>query len=73
MPLGEVTGEVVANVTSVRYSDMGGGQTKAEIDVAGEAKGRAPGRVAGTFTIIRSSTDSARPTERATNPVLDAK
>jgi hypothetical protein len=61
MPLGEVLGEVVGKVTSVRYSDLGGGQTKAEIDATGEAKGRAPGHVAGTFTVIRSGSDPARP------------
>jgi hypothetical protein len=61
MPLEEVLGEVAAKVTSVRYSEIGGGQTKVEVDVAGEAKGMAPGHVAGTFTIIRSGSDSARP------------
>ena len=61
MPLGEVLGEVAAKVTSVRYSDIGGGQTKVEVDVAGEAKGMVPGHVVGTFTIIRSSSDQARP------------
>jgi hypothetical protein len=40
---------------------MGAGQTKAEIDVTGEAKGTAPGHVAGTFIIIRSGSDPARP------------
>jgi len=61
MPLGEVLGEVVGKVTSVRYSDMGSGQTKAEIDATGEAKGMAPGHVAGTFTVIRSSSNPAGP------------
>lgn len=61
MPLGEVLAEVVSKVTSVRYSDIGGGQTKAEVDASGDAKGMVVGRVTGTFTIIRSSSEPARP------------
>jgi hypothetical protein len=61
MPLGEALGEVASKVTSVRYSDIGGGQTKVEVDISGEVKGMATGHIVGTFTIIRSGSDPARP------------
>lgn len=60
MPLGEVLAEVAAKVTSVRHSDIGGGQTKIEVDMAGEVKGMVTGHTAGTFCVIRGS-DQARP------------
>jgi hypothetical protein len=60
MPLGEVFAEAVSNVTSVRYTDIGGGQTKIEIDVRGEVKGRVNGVTSGTFSVIRGS-DPAKP------------
>ena len=61
MPLGEVFAESAVKVTSVRYSDLGGGQTKIEVDVAGEVKGTVTGHTGGTFTVIRSGSDMTRP------------
>ena len=51
MPLGNVLGELVAKVTSVRISDVGGGQRRIEIDSTGEVKGQIPGQAFGTTTI----------------------
>ncbi len=39
MPLGNVLGEFVGKVTSVRISELGGGQRRLEIDSTGEARG----------------------------------
>lgn len=51
MPLGNVLGEVVAKVTSVRISDLGGGQRRIEIDSTGEVKGQVPGQGFATMII----------------------
>ena len=60
MPLGEVFAEVTAKVTSVKYSDHGVGQTKIEVNVAGEVKGTVTGHTGGTFTVIRTGNDMTR-------------
>jgi len=51
MPLGNVLGEVVAKVTSVRITDLGGGQRRVEIDSTGEVKGQVPGQGFATMII----------------------
>jgi hypothetical protein len=51
MPFGAVLGEVVAKVTSVRVSELGGGQRRTEIDSTGEVKGQVPGQGFSTLII----------------------
>jgi hypothetical protein len=51
MPLGNVLGEVVAKVTSVRISELGGGQRRLEIDSTGEVKGQVPGQAFATMIV----------------------
>ena len=51
MPLGNVLGEVTAKVTSVRITDLGGGQRRVEIDSTGEVKGQVPGQGFATMII----------------------
>jgi hypothetical protein len=51
MPLGNVLGEVVAKITSVRISELGGGQRRIEIDSTGEVKGQVPGQGFATMIV----------------------
>ena len=51
MPLGNVLGEFVGKATSVRITDLGGGQRRLEIDSTGEAKGQVPGQIFSTMTV----------------------
>jgi hypothetical protein len=51
MPLGNVLGEIAGKVTSVRITDLGGGQVRLEIDGTGEAKGQVPGQIYSTMTV----------------------
>ena len=51
MPLGNVLGEFVGKVTSVRISDLSGGQRRIEIDSTGEVKGQVPGQTFGTMIV----------------------
>jgi hypothetical protein len=51
MPLGNVLGEFVGKATSVRISDLGGGQRRLEIDSTGEAKGQVSGQIFGTMVV----------------------
>jgi hypothetical protein len=60
MPLGNVLGEFTVKAMSVRHSDMGGGQVRVEIDLAGEGTGQLPGQHVGTLTLIVGS-DPNRP------------
>jgi len=51
MPLGNVLGEFAGKATSVRITDLGGGQRRLEIDSTGEAKGQVPGQIFSTMTV----------------------
>jgi hypothetical protein len=70
MPLGNVLGEVVAKVTSVRISDLGGGQRRLEIDSTGEVKGQVPGQ--GFATMIVEGITGQTVTYTTTATVLAA-
>jgi hypothetical protein len=51
MPLGNAFGEAVGKVTSVRISELSGGQRRTEIDITGEIKGQVPGQAFTTLVI----------------------
>ena len=51
MPFGTALGEVTAKVTSVRISELGGGQRRTEIDSTGEVKGQVPGQAFATMIV----------------------
>jgi len=51
MPFGNVLGEVTAKITSVRISELGGGQRRLEIDSTGEVKGQVPGQAFATMIV----------------------
>jgi hypothetical protein len=51
MPLAESLGEFSFKATSLKPTDLGGGQTKVEITFAGEVAGQVPGQHFGTLTV----------------------
>ncbi len=51
MPFGNALGEVVAKMTSVRITDLGGGQRRLEVDSTGEVKGQVPGQGFATMVV----------------------
>lgn len=51
MSLGDVLGEFTGKVTSVRITDLGGGQRRLELDATGEAKGQVQGQIFSTMTV----------------------
>jgi len=51
MPLGTALGEVTAKITSVRISELGGGQRRTEIDSTGDVKGQIPGQAFATLVV----------------------
>src|SRR5262245_33222071 len=51
MPLGNVLGEFTAKILSIRQSDLGGGQVRVEIDVAGEGTEQGLGQVISTMVM----------------------
>jgi hypothetical protein len=61
MPFGNSLGEFVFKMTSVRQTDLGGGQLRIEADFAGEVSGEAPGNHYGTLTATVGSEDPTRP------------
>jgi hypothetical protein len=61
MPLAEGLGEFVLKVMSVRQTDIGGGQIKLEVDLAGEVKGEISGQSFGTLTVITSDPNRPAP------------
>ncbi|MBI3302669.1 MAG: hypothetical protein HYZ72_11445 [Deltaproteobacteria bacterium] len=60
MPLGNVLGEFTLKVMSVRQSDIGGGQVRIEVDLAGEGTGQLPGQNIGTLAVVVGG-DTNRP------------
>lgn len=52
MPLGNVLGEFTLKVMSVRHSEMGGGQVRIEVDLAGEGTGQILGQHIGTLAVV---------------------
>jgi hypothetical protein len=60
MPLGNVLGEFILKAMSVRQSEIGGGQVRLEVDLAGEGTGQLPGQNIGTLTVTVGS-DPTRP------------
>jgi hypothetical protein len=60
MPLAESLGEFTFKATSVKPTDLGGGQTKIEITFGGEVSGPVPGQHFGTLTVIAGA-DVSRP------------
>jgi hypothetical protein len=58
MPFGNSLGEFVFKMTSVRQTDLGGGQVRVEADFAGEVTGEAPGNHYGTLTATVSSKEA---------------
>ena len=60
MPLGNVLGEFTLKVMSVRHSDIGGGQVRIEVDLAGEGTGQILGQHIGTLAVVVGG-DSSRP------------
>jgi hypothetical protein len=62
MPLGDVLGEFTLKVMSVRHTDLGGGQVRLEVDLAGEGTGQLPGQHVGTLTAtVASNPDRPAP------------
>ena len=62
MPLGNNIAEFVLKMTSVRQTDLGGGQRQLEIDYAGEVSGLGAGNHYGTLTaVFNENDDPARP------------
>ena len=61
MPLGNGLGEFVLKATSVRHSDLGGGQTRIEVDFNGESKGQLTGLALGTLTVTVSASTMHTP------------
>ena len=61
MPFGKSIGGFAGKVTSIRHSDIGGGQRKLESDLAGEATGTAPGNHYGTLTLVVGSDGLVNP------------
>jgi hypothetical protein len=57
MPLAESLGEFSFKATSVKPTDLGGGQTKIEITFAGEVAGQVPGQHFGTLTVTAGAID----------------
>jgi hypothetical protein len=55
MPLAESLGEFAYKATSVKPTDLGGGQTRIEITYAGEVTGQVPGQHFGTLTVTVSA------------------
>ncbi len=49
MPLGNVMGEFTVNITSLKQTELGGGQIRIEIDAAGEATGQISGQNIASF------------------------
>jgi hypothetical protein len=70
MPLGNVLGEVTAKVTSVRISELGGGQRRIEIDSVGEVKGQVPGQ--GFATMVIEGVPGQAVTYTSTGTILAA-
>ena len=62
MPLGTVLGEFQLKATSIRQTDIGGGQVRIEGDYTGEGAGALPGQNIGTLTVtIGSDPTRTRP------------
>jgi hypothetical protein len=72
MSLGTVLGEFQAKATTVRQTDLGGGQVRFEIDLAGESSGRVPGQSIGTMTVTAGD-DPTRPNPWSYTGMLLAK
>jgi len=72
MSLGTVLSEFQSKATTVRQTDIGGGQVRVEIDLAGESSGRVPGQNIGTMTITAGS-DATRPNPWSYTGTLLAK
>ena len=70
MPFGNALGEVVAKVTSVRITDLGGGQRRLEVDSTGEVKGQVPGQ--GFATMVVEGITGATVTYTSTGTILAA-
>lgn len=51
MALGNVLGEFTGKVTSVRITDLGGGQRRLELDSTGATTGQVPGQVFATMVV----------------------
>jgi hypothetical protein len=72
MSLGTVLGEIRLKAMSVRQTDLGGGQVRVDIDLAGESSGRVPGQTFGTMTVTAGS-DANRPNPWSYTGTLLAK
>ena len=57
MPLAESLGEFQFKATSIKPTDLGGGQTRIEITCAGEVTGDVPGQHFGTLIVTVSTPD----------------
>jgi len=49
MPLGNLLGEFSAKITSLKQTELSGGQIKIEINTVGEGTGQVPGRTMATL------------------------
>jgi hypothetical protein len=49
MPLGNVLGEFTAKITSLKQTELSGGQIKIEMNTVGEGTGQIPGRTMATL------------------------
>jgi hypothetical protein len=52
MPLGDIVAEFTLKAMSIRHSDLGGGQVRIEVDLAGEGTGQIPGQNIGTLSVV---------------------
>jgi hypothetical protein len=58
MPLGNVLGEFVLKAMSVRHTEIGGGQVRIDIDLAGEGTGQVAGQNIGTLAVVVGSSST---------------
>jgi hypothetical protein len=61
MPLADIIGQATLKATSVKPTDLGGGQVHLEVTYAGEVTGEVPGQHFGTLTVTINAIDRPNP------------